>query len=181
MSDTSQEEQPSLSDIVRLISGVKDDLTKSIGDQAASFENSLKQSIDQVVTPIIQRQDEFEEKSDERMRQIEEKSDLRMKQLEDKVANLTELVKEGNASKQSTPPLLYSQTVYQHANFRPATSPSSDSQETLPPGNDTSDDSEAIKALVRESRLVVGIGPMHQSDFEHLAKPGLGSALARLY
>ena len=102
MSDPSQEEQPSLSDIVRLISGVKEDLTKSIGDQSASFENSLKQSIDKVVAPIIQRQGEFEEKSDERMRQIEEKSDLRMKQLEDKVANLTELVKEGNTYKQSS-------------------------------------------------------------------------------
>ena len=56
-------ESLSLADIAKLLDGVKGDLSNQINNSAVKLENTFKHSIDQVVAPIIQRQDEYEKRN----------------------------------------------------------------------------------------------------------------------
>ena len=95
MSDMNKE--PSMSDLARMITSVKNDLTKSISDQA----DALKHTVDKVVAPIVKRQDEFEEQSEKRFASLEEQSEKRYASLEAKVASLSDLIKDSNSVKSS--------------------------------------------------------------------------------
>ena len=87
----------SLAEIAKLLEDVKADLSNQITNSAANLENTFKHNIDKVVAPIIKRQDEYEQRSDKRQDEYEQRSDSRFKSLEEILANLTEMVKDGNA------------------------------------------------------------------------------------
>ena len=87
-----------MADIARMITSVKNDLTKSINDQA----DALKHTVDEVVAPLVKRQEDLEEKSEKRFASLEEKSEKRFASLEAKVANLTDIIEEANSAKVSS-------------------------------------------------------------------------------
>ena len=182
------QKEPSLTDIVKMLSAmdknmdkkvesVKADLSKSICDQAANLEISLKRTIDDVVAPIVKRQDDYEVKSDERMKHLEGTVGL----LENTVANLSQLVKEANTAKTN-------QQLSNSQNFHPpmfqtyslATSSSSAAASigcTASPTSDTSSESTVILDLVTEARTIIGIGPVYPSDLEHFGQDDLNAAI----
>ena len=114
------QKEPSLTDIVKMLSAmdkntdkkvesVKADLSKSICDQAANLEISLKRTIDNVVAPIVKRQDDYEVKSDERMKHLEGTVGL----LENTVANLSQLLRRQTLQKPINSCLIVKITILQ--------------------------------------------------------------------
>ena len=189
--------EPSLSDIASLIRNMEDkvdcvkaDLTKSMNDQAASIEASLKRNIDEVVGPLAKRQEEFEVKSDDRFNKLEQKSDDRLNKLEQKsddrlnkleqksddrfnkleqsFASLTELLE--RREREPLPPQSVSAMVNHHQ-YPPLPALAHTSQPLpgftpLPPAGPGPVHGEHVHKLISGARHVVGIGPVYQSHLD---------------
>ena len=175
-----------MSDLARMITSVKNDLTKSISDQA----DALKHTVDEVVAPIVKRQDEFEEQSEKRFASLEEQSEKRYASLEAKVASLSDLIKESNSVKSSPqiqdqpqpnpsiscstafPPLSPPDWTGYRASGVPTAGFASCS--TGPPSTpESSAVNPTISDLIADARKVIGIGPIGKSHIEYFAKDNI--------